>query len=82
VNDLVPAIVMPSLLIEVTLLVTVRKIAVFASPPVMLTVDGTPEPGVESVTVNVKPCASYFGLTWIVGSVKRVALAADLIVTV
>lgn len=52
-NALVPAIVMPPLLIDVTWLVTVRMMAVFAGPPVMLAVNGTPEPGVEAVTVNV-----------------------------
>jgi hypothetical protein len=53
VNALAPA--MPSLLVDVTVLVTVtvRMMAVFASPPVMLTVNGIPEVGVESITVNV-----------------------------
>jgi len=45
VNDLVPAMSMPSLLNDVTLLVTVRMMAVFARPPVMLTVNGPPGGG-------------------------------------
>jgi len=62
-NALVPAMSMPSLLNDVTLLVTVRMMAVFARPTVMLTVNGPPGAGVGLDTVNLKPEAGYFGWT-------------------